>query len=190
MEEHTMAAACRYNWETIRAEYEAGATMGELSRRHGVDKAAISRRARGEGWTRDVSGAVDRLTDAKVNGIVNTADPQKKAAAVDAAAERKASVIREQREAWSGFKGDVREALAANDFDRLKCLKIASEALRNAQECERRAWGIQDKSEPGPAVPVRAEVRLDLAVQPSQAVTELARVAFSIQAQAKEGGAE
>ena len=134
--------AARYDWETIRAEYETGATMGGLSRRHGVDKAAISRRARKEAWTQDISGAVDRLAEAKINGIVNSVDPQKKAAAVDAAAERKASVIREQRDAWNGFKGDVREALAANDFERLKCLKIASEALRNAQECERKAWGI------------------------------------------------
>lgn len=134
--------ATRYDWETIRAEYETGATYGGLSRRHGVNKAAISRRARKEGWTQDISGAVDRLAEAKINGVVNGVDPQKKAAAVDAAAERKASVIREQRDAWNGFKGDVREALAANDFERLKCLKIASEALRNAQECERKAWGI------------------------------------------------
>ena len=116
--------------------------MGELSRRHGVSKPAISKRARSEGWMQDVSGAVDRLTAAKVNGIVNSVNPQKKAAALDAAAERKAAVIREQREAWGGFKGEVRDALEANDFDRLKCLKIASEALRNAQECERKAWGI------------------------------------------------
>ena len=29
--------AARYDWETIRAEYEAGATMGGLSRKHGAD---------------------------------------------------------------------------------------------------------------------------------------------------------
>lgn len=134
--------AARYDWETIRAEYETGASMGELSRRYGVSKPAISKRAKAEGWIQDTSDAIDRLATAKVNGLVNAVNPEKKAVAVDAAAERKASVIREQREAWSGFKGDVREALAANDFDRLKCLKIASEALRNAQECERKAWGI------------------------------------------------
>lgn len=139
--------AARYDWETIRAEYEAGASMGELSRKHGVNKAAISRRARKESWLQDSSEAVARLADAKVNGLVNTVDPKKKAEAVDAAAERKASVIREQREAWNGFKTEVKAALDANDFERLKCLKIASESLRNAQECERKAWGIQDKAE-------------------------------------------
>ena len=138
--------AARYDWETIRAEYEAGATMGELSRKHGVSKPTISVRARKEGWTRDVSGAIDRMATAKANGVTNTVSPQKKAAAVDAAAERKAAVIREQREAWDGFKAEVKKALEGNDFDRLKCLKIASETLRNAQECERKAWGIQDKT--------------------------------------------
>ena len=159
--------AARYDWETIRAEYETGATMGGLSRRHGVDKAAISRRARKEGWTQDISGAVDRLAEAKINGIVNSVDPQKKAAAVDAAAERKASVSREQRDAWNGFKGDVREALAANDFERLKCLKIASEALRNAQECERKAWGI-----------VEADVRPAAQKTEQDAIREGIREAF------------
>lgn len=135
----------RYDWEKIRAEYEVGSSMGELSRRYGVDKAAISRRAKRDGWTQDLSGAVDRLAEAKVNGIVNTVDPQKKAEALSRAAEDKAAVIRNHREAWDGFKQEVKAALEVNNFDRLKCLKIASETLRNAQECERKAWGIQDK---------------------------------------------
>lgn len=178
----------RYDWEAIRAEYEAGASQSDLARRYGLSRTAIQKRIKAEGWMQDVSHTIDRLTEAKVAGVVAGCNPQKKAAAVDAAAERKASVIREQREAWSGFKGDVREALAANDFDRLKCLKIASEALRNAQECERRAWGIQDKSEPNPGVPVRAEVRLDLSGQTPQAVAELARAAFREEAEAPGGG--
>ena len=120
--------------------------MGELSRRYGVTKAAISQRAKKEGWLQDVSGVVDRLAEAKLNGVLNTVNPQKKAEALSRAAEDKAAVIRNHREAWGGFKQEVKAALEANDFDRLKCLKIASETLRNAQECERKAWGIQDKA--------------------------------------------
>lgn len=119
--------------------------MGELSRRYGVTKAAISQRAKKEGWLQDVSGAVDRLAEAKLNGVLNTVNPQKKAEALSRAAEDKAAIIRNHREAWDGFKQEVKAALEANDFNRLKCLKIASETLRNAQECERKAWGIQDK---------------------------------------------
>ena len=142
-----MARQYDWDWETIRAEYEAGSSMGQLSRKHGVSKQAISKRAKAGGWIQDSSEAVARLAAAKVDGLVDGVDPQKKAQAVDAAAERKAAVIREQREAWAGFREEIKTALASNDFERLKCLKIASESLRNAQDCERRAWGIQDKAE-------------------------------------------
>ncbi len=70
--------AARYDWETIRAEYEAGSTMGELSRKHGVDKAAISRKAKKEAWLADLSEVVNKRAEAKVNGLVNTVDPKKK----------------------------------------------------------------------------------------------------------------
>lgn len=137
----------RYDWETIRAEYEAGSTMGELSRKHGVDKAAISRRAKKEGWTQDLSGVVDRLAEAKVNGIVNTVDPQKKAEAVDAAAGRKADVIQRHRDAWPKIKALNAQAIEAQDFNAAKLAKITAETERIIQDGERKAWGIQDKTE-------------------------------------------
>ena len=166
----------RYDWEKIRAEYEIGSSMGELSRRHGVDKAAISRRAKRDGWTQDLSGAVDRLAEAKVNGIVNTVDPQKKAEALSRAAEDKAAVIRNHREAWDGFKQEVKAALKDNNFDRLKCLKIASETLRNAQECERKAWGIQDKAieaENGRSSSQAVAVNIDFSGMTPEQINEL-----------------
>ena len=33
----------RYDWETIRAEYEAGSSMGKLSDKYGVDKAKLAK---------------------------------------------------------------------------------------------------------------------------------------------------
>lgn len=167
--------AARYDWETIRAEYEAGATMGELSRKHGVSKQAISKRARAEGWIQDSSEAVARLTAAKVDGLVDGVNPKKKAEAVNQAADRKAAVIREQREAWDGFKTEVKTALAENNFERLKCLKIASESLRNAQECERKAWGITDL--PADAPPQVASqpvtVNIDFSAMTTEQLNEL-----------------
>ena len=142
-----MSAVRRYDWETIRAEYEAGATMGELSRRHGVSKPAISKRASAEGWIQDVSGAVDRLAEAKVNGIVNTVNPQKKAEALDRAAEAKADVIRRHKAEWDRHKVIMDEALQTIDFDRAKLAKITAETLKIRQDGERRAWGITDKTE-------------------------------------------
>lgn len=139
--------AARYDWETIRAEYEAGATMGGLSRKHGVDKAAISRRARKEGWTADLAEAVNRRAEAKVNGIVNAVDPQKRAEAVNRAAEAKAAVILRHKAEWDRHQAIIDEALSAGDFDRAKLAKITAETLKIRQEGERRAWGIQDRAE-------------------------------------------
>lgn len=138
--------SARYDWESIRAEYEAGASQADLSRRHGVSRKAIQKHITAEGWTQGSSGTVNRMAEDKVAGIVAGCDPKKKAEALNRAADAVADVITEQREAWKGFDGKVTSALEANDFERLKCLKIASEALRNAQECQRRAWGIADKS--------------------------------------------
>ena len=85
--------AARYDWETIRAEYEAGATMGELSRKYGMSKSTLSVRAKKEGWTQDMTETLNRMANAKANGISNTDRPQKKAEALNAAADRKAAVI-------------------------------------------------------------------------------------------------
>lgn len=151
-----------FDWETIRAEYEAGASQSELSKRHKVSRTAIQKRIKSEGWMQDVTGAINRLTEAKVAGVVAGCNPQKKAEALSRAAEDKAAVIRNHREAWGGFKQEVKAALEANDFDRLKCLKIASETLRNAQECERKAWGITDKSEDTPSPSQTVSVQHDV----------------------------
>ena len=134
----------RYDWETIRAEYEAGSSMGKLSDKYGVDKAAISRRAKKEAWAQDVTGAVDRAVDAKVNGIVNTVDPEKKAAAIAFAADEKVAVIIRHREEWETQRALVTTAIEKNDFDKAKLAKITAETLKIRQEAERKAWGIRD----------------------------------------------
>lgn len=121
--------------------------MGELSRRHGVDKAAISRRAKKDGWTADLSEVVNRRAAAKINGIVNTVDPQKRAEAVESAADAKVAVIQRHRGAWPKIKELNAQAIEAQDFNAAKLAKITAETERIIQDGERRAWGIQDKIE-------------------------------------------
>ena len=48
----------RYDWERIRAGYEAGDDAATISARHGIGKAAVSRRAKREGWA--VAGTAGR----------------------------------------------------------------------------------------------------------------------------------
>lgn len=136
--------AARYDWETIRAEYEAGATMGELSRKYGMSKSTLSVRAKKEGWTQDMIETLNRMANAKANGISNTDRPQKKAEALNAAADRKAAVITRHREEWVKHQAIIDEALNNNDFDRAKLAKITAETLKIRQEGERKAWGITD----------------------------------------------
>lgn len=137
--------ASRFDWETIRAEYETGSTMGQLAKRHGVDKSTISKRAKKEGWTQDISGAVDRLTVAKINGLGNTVDPKKRAAALEQAADARAAVISRHKDEWNGFTKQFAAARGSGDFEELKKAKITAETMRIKQEGERKAWGIADK---------------------------------------------
>ena len=120
--------------------------MGELSRRHGVDKAAISRRAKKNGWTADLSEAVNRRAEAKINGIVNTVDPKKRAEALNRAAEAKAAVIMRHQREWDRHQAIMDEALSEGSFDKAKLAKITAETIKIRQEGERKAWGIVDKT--------------------------------------------
>ena len=137
-----MSTRQRFDWETIRAEYEAGASQSDLSRRHGVSRTAIQKRIRAENWMQDLSGTINRLTEAKVAGIVAGCNPVKKAAALDRAAEQKAAVIRRHKEEWDRHKAIMDEALANGDFNAAKLAKITAETINIRQAGERKAWGI------------------------------------------------
>lgn len=54
-----MARLSAEQWEQARAEYEVrGVSLGDVARRFGVDRAAVSRRAKKEGWARGKSHGV------------------------------------------------------------------------------------------------------------------------------------
>ena len=148
--------AARYDWETIRAEYEAGATQSDLSRRHGLSRTAIQKRIKAEGWMQDVTASINRLAEAKVAGVVAGCNPQKKAEAIDRAAEQKAAVIRRHKEEWDRHKAIMDAALADGDFDRAKLAKITAETINIRQAGERKAWGIVE-SDVRPAAAQKSE---------------------------------
>jgi hypothetical protein len=137
-------------WETIRAEREAGASFGDLASRHGVSKPAIVKRSQAEGWGngQDVGEAVRRKVTEKVTGIVTGANPQKVAAAIDAAADETAALVRRHRQEWVQVAGLRQEALAARQadpseaFGRAKLAKITAEMTAIQQAGERKAWGL------------------------------------------------
>ena len=136
--------AARFDWEKIRAEYEVGATQSELARTHGCSRKAIQNRIVAEGWMQDVTSSVNRLTEAKVAGVVAGCDPQKKAEALDRAAAAKAAVIARHKQEWADHQKWIDSALADGNFEAAKLAKITAETIRIRQDGERRAWGIVD----------------------------------------------
>ena len=126
--------------ESIRAEYEVGASQSDLSKRYGVSRTAIQKRIRAEGWVQDISGTVNRMAEAKVAGVVAGCNPQKKAEALDRAAEAKAAVITRHQREWDRHQSIMDEALSEGSFDKAKLAKITAETIKIRQEGERKAW--------------------------------------------------
>jgi hypothetical protein len=144
------------DWEQIRAEREAGLSFRRLASRYGISKTAIIQRAKAEGWGdgADVAELVRRKASARVAGVDITS-PEKRAAAIDLAAELAADVIRRhQAEAeqvrelfWRGLEAS-RAAETLDEkrlaFETLKAAKISSETLANLQRMERVSYGLDD----------------------------------------------
>lgn len=136
--------ARNYDWETIRAEYEAGASQSELSRKYKVSRTAIQKHIEAEGWTQDVEPVIQRKVAEKVAGVVAGCNPKKLAEAIDAEALRRADVVNRHRAEWDEHKGLVDRAIGMEDFDMAKLAKITAETLKIRQEGERKAWQLQD----------------------------------------------
>lgn len=130
-------------WETIRAEREAGSSFPELAARFGLSHQAIQKRAKAEAWDdgTDVAAAVRRQVEAKVAGVPR--NPEKRREAIDAAAERGAKVIERHQEDWEAHRKKF-GAIPA-DFETGKHAKISAEMLRIRQDGERRAWGLESE---------------------------------------------
>ena len=137
-----MPRPTRDTWIEIRAEREAGASFGELAAKYGISKTAIVKRANKEGWSdgTDVADLIRRKANEKVAGTIVPAD--KKAAAIDAAAERAAEIVRRHQKEWEDHR--ARFGSVPENFEDGKLAKISAEMLKIRQEGERRAWGLDD----------------------------------------------
>lgn len=140
-------------WEFVRGEYEAGASQGSLATKYGVTRRAIQKRIEAEGWTPDVSGALARKVAEKVAGVVAGGDPAKRAAAIDAAAERRVAVIERHKREWDDHLHLVAGAINENDFEAARLAKITAETIAIRQAGERKAWGLDVREGPPSALP-------------------------------------
>ena len=150
-------------WQIIRAEREAtGAPFADLAAKHGVSAPAIFKRAKAEGWGdgQDVAEAIRRKVNERVNGV-NVPTPKQRAAAIDAAADAGADIIRKHQAEWAdhrerfGSAPDAGVALPdnASPEQRMAVLRLNTEAARYGelsakmlklrQEGERKAHGLE-----------------------------------------------
>jgi hypothetical protein len=151
----------RIDWEAIERDYRTGKfTLRELEAKHGAGYAKISKRAKDNGWTKDLADAVRQATTAALIAEVATAratEGQKAATTVVlAAAELNKQVI-------LGHRRQAGEARAAMETARTKLLSLAdtvadireaatfvsateslSRTTKTVIEIERTAFGLDD----------------------------------------------
>ena len=138
-------------WAEARLRRETGSGIREVAAWLGVDPAHVSRRAKAENWSdgKDLEDVIRRRVNEKVNGVVNTVDPKKRAEAVDQIADKRAAVQLRHQTEWDGVDVIRRAAIAEVDFDKAKLAKITSETLLIKQTGERKAWGLDAKEPQG-----------------------------------------
>jgi hypothetical protein len=147
-----MPRLSRETWADVRAEREAGASFPELAAKYGVSHQAIQKRAKAEGWGdgTDVAEVIRRKVAEKVARVVAGANPQKRAEAIDAEAEKRAAVVRMHQAEWDDHR--ARFGSVPEDFEAGKLAKISAEMLRIRQDGERKAWGLDTGQAQGDVV--------------------------------------
>lgn len=84
------------DWERIEAEYRAGQlSVSEIGRQHGVSHTAINKKAKAQGWTRNLAEKVREEVSARlVSDGVSAANARE---TIDLAAARGVEVVRQHR---------------------------------------------------------------------------------------------
>lgn len=96
----------KVDWEAVERDYRLGKfTLRELEAKHGANNAAIARKVKSEGWTKDLSEAVNQATNARLmQEIVSreiSSGQQQVSNVILAAAELNSRVIFKHREGLS-----------------------------------------------------------------------------------------
>lgn len=172
-----MARLKEHQWQDVRAEWEASPQQGLkwLTKNGGgrweVTEEAIRQRRVKEGWQKrgtlasvaeKAQMAADRAAvGSEIGSEVGTqlggqlaAEDDKKAAdrsaiVEDAAVKLRASLLERHRTEWNMARKIAYEAAQARDFDKAKLAKITTETLRNIQDGERKAWGLDAGEQAG-----------------------------------------
>jgi hypothetical protein len=139
-----MSRKSQSEWGDIRVEREAGVTFKALSLKYGVSDAAIVKRSQKENWGdgSNIEAVIARKVSEKVSKTASVTNPAKRAAAIDAEAERRAEVERRQRDEWEKHLALTLEAMDTRSMEAAKFAKIMAEVIMIRQNGERKAWRL------------------------------------------------
>lgn len=158
------------DWEKIEREYRAGKlSIREIARQHGCTDKAIRKKAKAEGWSRDLSAKIDEAVRSKlVRAEVRDVDPATEREIVEAVATRSAGVVLSERkdlealreqenklmEELDGepsklylatYRGEIIEKEVALTVSEKASTLLALSTVRAKRiELERKVWGIAD----------------------------------------------
>lgn len=154
-------ARIKADWEAIRRDYRTGKySLRELKAKHGADNGLISRKAKAEGWTQDLSAVIRQETNARLaEALVDSQvieSHQKVISVIDAAVAENVSII-------TGHRTRLQELAIAVDQAKTCVLLLGSSvtgireaavfmqavgnlasATKTLIEQERRAYNIDD----------------------------------------------
>lgn len=185
----------RYDWEAIKRDYRTGRyTLGELTDMHGASKSQISKRQAAEGWTKDLSHAVqsrtrDKVVRASLSKEALEALEGDDAAIVEEASDLNAAVVAGHRtqltqmrgivRAYSDMlgdqmkrgtievkdrNGDVREIDVSLDYVG-KSLNAATQSLERLVRMERDSYGLDLENEQEPPERKLTDAELDAQIE-------------------------
>jgi hypothetical protein len=152
------------DWEAIERAYRAGLisvrAIGEL---HGVNHATILKRAKKEGWARDLTEQVRTATKQKVTTAVTTLGNHSKsvtdAEIIEEAASQGAAIVLAHRSGlaqWRGIANKLSTFLAEADVnednhsDFARSLNAGVDAQLKVIKGERQAYNLGDDNGEGP----------------------------------------
>ena len=151
-----------YDWELIEREYRAGVlSIREIAKQHGCSDAAIRKKAKQNGWERDLSAKVaEKVRNEVVRKQVRTQDPLTEKEIVEQAAATQVEVVRSHQKRIKNTTDTVdkllvtlsRSAANKNKEEADKALSRDSavavnltNSLQRLIAMERQAFGMDDQ---------------------------------------------
>lgn len=148
------------DWERIEVDYRAGVkTLREIAAEHGLAHGAINKRAKRDGWDRDLSAKVRAKAEALVSRaeVSSRVSVETEREVVQAQAQQQAAIrleqradIRKAREAVSRLWGELEQTTdSGGDVDNLAKRTAIAHKLMEAQtklfDLQVRAFNLEDR---------------------------------------------